>query len=160
LSRLKGFLWKDVITVPWSPEPFRRRRYFKSVSRQRPVDLRPARSVGPGAMDEHNAHIIQGHRFSPETAPPLPLTSLQDDIAALDCALDRAPGPVVLAGHAYAGAVIAATRNNKARALVYIAALARMRARRSRTCSTALSPIHRRPSSRRTYEWIYLPEAI
>ena len=42
------------------------------------------------------------------SAAPLPLTSFQDDVAALDRALDRAPGPVVLAGHAYAGAVIAA----------------------------------------------------
>jgi pimeloyl-ACP methyl ester carboxylesterase len=58
------------------------------------------------------------------TAPPLPLTSFQEDVAALDRALERAPGPVVLAGHAYAGAVIAATRSNKVRALVYVAALA------------------------------------
>ena len=58
------------------------------------------------------------------SAPPLPLTSFQDDVAALDRALERAPGPVVLAGHAYAGAVIAATRSNKVKALVYVAALA------------------------------------
>jgi pimeloyl-ACP methyl ester carboxylesterase len=57
-------------------------------------------------------------------AAPLPLTSFADDVAALDRALERAPGPVVLAGHAYAGAVIAATRSDKAKALVYIAALA------------------------------------
>ncbi len=57
-------------------------------------------------------------------AAPLPLSSFQDDVAALDRALERAPGPVVLAGHAYAGAVIAATRSEKVRALVYIAALA------------------------------------
>lgn len=56
-------------------------------------------------------------------APPLPLTAFQDDVAALDRALERAPGPVVLAGHAYAGAVIAATSNAKVKALVYIAAL-------------------------------------
>ena len=54
-------------------------------------------------------------------APPLPLTTFQDDVAALDRALERAPGPVVLAGHAYA--VIAATSNAKVKALVYIAAL-------------------------------------
>ena len=57
-------------------------------------------------------------------APPLPLTSFHDDVAALDQALERVPGPVVLAGHAYAGAVIAATRSNDVKALVYIAALA------------------------------------
>ena len=58
------------------------------------------------------------------SAPPLPLTSFQDDVAALDRALERTPGPVVLAGHAYAGAVIAAIRSDKVKALVYVAALA------------------------------------
>lgn len=57
-------------------------------------------------------------------APPLPLTSFQNDVAALERALERVPGPIVLAGHAYAGAVIAATQSNKAKALVYVAALA------------------------------------
>ena len=57
-------------------------------------------------------------------AAPLPLTSFQDDVAALDRTLGRAQGPVVLAGHAYAGAVIAATRSDNVRALVYVAALA------------------------------------
>jgi len=58
------------------------------------------------------------------SAPPLPLTSFQDDVAALDRALERVSGPVVLAGHAYAGAVIAATRSDRVKALVYVAALA------------------------------------
>jgi pimeloyl-ACP methyl ester carboxylesterase len=58
------------------------------------------------------------------SAPPLPLTSFQDDVAALDRALERARGPIVLAAHAYAGAVIAATRSEKVKALVYVAALA------------------------------------
>jgi pimeloyl-ACP methyl ester carboxylesterase len=57
-------------------------------------------------------------------AAPLPLTSLADDVAALDHVLERLDGPVILAGHAYAGAVIAATRDPKVAALVYIAALA------------------------------------
>jgi pimeloyl-ACP methyl ester carboxylesterase len=57
-------------------------------------------------------------------AVPLPLTSFREDLAALDRALERVPGPVVLAGHAYAGAVIAATCSDKVKALVYIAALA------------------------------------
>jgi pimeloyl-ACP methyl ester carboxylesterase len=57
-------------------------------------------------------------------AAPLPLTSFRDDVAALDRTLERVTGPVVLAGHAYAGAVIAATRNEKVKALVYVAALA------------------------------------
>lgn len=58
------------------------------------------------------------------TAVPLPLTSLADDIDALERALERATGPVFLVGHAYAGAVIASVRSEKVKALVYIAALA------------------------------------
>jgi pimeloyl-ACP methyl ester carboxylesterase len=57
-------------------------------------------------------------------AAPLPLTSFQDDVAAVDRALERVSGPVVLAGHAYAGAVISAARSDKVKALVYVAALA------------------------------------
>jgi pimeloyl-ACP methyl ester carboxylesterase len=57
-------------------------------------------------------------------AAPLPLTSLSDDIAALERALARTEGPVVLAAHAYAGAVIGASRNERVRALAFIAALA------------------------------------
>jgi pimeloyl-ACP methyl ester carboxylesterase len=57
-------------------------------------------------------------------AAPLPLTSFADDVAALDRTLERAEGPVVLAGHAYAGGVIGATRSEKVKALVYVAALA------------------------------------
>ncbi len=55
---------------------------------------------------------------------PIPLTSLSDDAAALNRVLERADGPVLLAGHAYAGAVIAAVSNAKVKSLVYIAALA------------------------------------
>lgn len=54
----------------------------------------------------------------------LPLSSLPDDTAALDKVLEQIDGQVILAGHAYAGAVIASTRSAKVRALVYVAALA------------------------------------
>ena len=57
-------------------------------------------------------------------AAPLPLTSLADDVAALNRSLDRTQGPIVLAGHAYAGAVIALARPERVKALVYITALA------------------------------------
>jgi pimeloyl-ACP methyl ester carboxylesterase len=57
-------------------------------------------------------------------AVPLPLTSLSDDIAALNRTLTRTKGPVIVAGHAYAGAVIAAANEDRVRALVYVAALA------------------------------------
>src|SRR5215471_13043956 len=58
------------------------------------------------------------------TCAPIPLTSLTDDAAALGRALERTSGPVVLAGHAYAGAVIAAAREDRVKSLVYVAALA------------------------------------
>jgi pimeloyl-ACP methyl ester carboxylesterase len=63
----------------------------------------------------------QGHNV---LAAPLPLTSFQDDTAALERTLERVSGPVILGGHAYAGAVIGATRSDKVSALVYVAALA------------------------------------
>ena len=58
------------------------------------------------------------------SAAPLPLTSLADDVAALNRSLDRTEGPIVLAGHAYAGAVIALARPKQVKALVYVTALA------------------------------------
>jgi len=55
---------------------------------------------------------------------PIPMTSLSDDAAALGRTLERTTGPVVLVGHAYSGAVIAAVREDRVKALVYVAALA------------------------------------
>jgi pimeloyl-ACP methyl ester carboxylesterase len=57
-------------------------------------------------------------------AAPIPLTSLPDDAAALERALERTTGPVILAAHAYAGAVIASSTNERVQSLVFIAALA------------------------------------
>jgi pimeloyl-ACP methyl ester carboxylesterase len=54
----------------------------------------------------------------------IPLTSLSNDTTALSWALERTSGPVVLVGHAYAGAVIAAVREDRVKSLVYISALA------------------------------------
>lgn len=56
--------------------------------------------------------------------PSLPLTAYADEVAALDRALERINGPVVLVGHAYAGAVIGGLRSDKVKALAYVAALA------------------------------------
>jgi pimeloyl-ACP methyl ester carboxylesterase len=56
-------------------------------------------------------------------AAPIPLTSLSDDVAALERTLERTDGPVVLVAHAYAGAVIAASSNERVQSLVFIAAL-------------------------------------
>jgi len=57
-------------------------------------------------------------------AAPLPLTSLAEDVVALNRSLDRTEGPIVLAGHAYAGAVVALVRPERVKALVYVSALA------------------------------------
>jgi len=72
-----------------------------------------ARVIGPLSAEGYNV-----------VAAPLPLTTFADDTAALDRAVERAAGPVVLVGHAYAGAVIAAANSATVRALVYVAALA------------------------------------
>jgi pimeloyl-ACP methyl ester carboxylesterase len=58
------------------------------------------------------------------TCAPIPLTSLTEDITALQRVLERISGPVVLVGHAYGGAVIAGAAPEHVKALVYIAALA------------------------------------
>jgi pimeloyl-ACP methyl ester carboxylesterase len=72
------------------------------------------------------AKVIAGLRSAgvKSVAVPVPLTSFDDDVAALDRTLERVEGRVVLVGHAYAGAVIAATRSDRVGALVYISALA------------------------------------
>jgi pimeloyl-ACP methyl ester carboxylesterase len=58
------------------------------------------------------------------TAAPIPLTSLSDDAVALKRTIARTQGPVIVAGHAYAGAVIATANDERVKALVYVAALA------------------------------------
>jgi pimeloyl-ACP methyl ester carboxylesterase len=67
------------------------------------------------ALASEGVHVV---------AAPLPLTSLADDVAALERTIARTDGPVVLAGHAYAGAVIAETTSDRVKALVYVTALA------------------------------------
>ena len=56
-------------------------------------------------------------------AAPIPMTSLSDDVRALDRVLERTGGPVVLGGHAYSGAVVSATTNARVSGLVFITAL-------------------------------------
>jgi pimeloyl-ACP methyl ester carboxylesterase len=57
-------------------------------------------------------------------AAPIPLTSLSDDAGALKRTIARTDGPLILAGHAYAGAVIAMANEERVKAFVYVAALA------------------------------------
>lgn len=66
------------------------------------------------ALQSRGFHVI---------AAPIPLTSLSDDVKALEHALERTTGPVVLGAHAYSGAVTSATTNDRVKGLVYIASL-------------------------------------
>jgi pimeloyl-ACP methyl ester carboxylesterase len=66
-------------------------------------------------LEQRGLHII---------CAPIPLTSLTNDAAALSQALERTSGPVVLVGHAYSGAVIAAVQEDRVKSVVYISALA------------------------------------
>jgi pimeloyl-ACP methyl ester carboxylesterase len=66
-------------------------------------------------LEDHGLKVI---------AAPIPLTSLSDDAAALKRTIARTQGPVIVAGHAYAGAVIATANDARVEALVYVAALA------------------------------------
>src|SRR5262245_47760218 len=70
------------------------------------------------------AHVIKALQSGGLTAlaAPIPLTSLSEDMAAVERALERTDGPVVLVAHAYAGAVIGASSNERARSLVFVAA--------------------------------------
>ncbi|MBR0933724.1 alpha/beta fold hydrolase [Bradyrhizobium jicamae] len=67
--------------------------------------------------------LVQAHDIRC-LAAPIPLTSLSDDVRALDRTLERTNGPVMLAAHAYAGAVIGSTRSDRVRGLVFVSALA------------------------------------
>jgi pimeloyl-ACP methyl ester carboxylesterase len=58
------------------------------------------------------------------TTAPIPLTTLTEDAGALRRVIERTTGPVILVGHAYAGAAIAAVEDDRVTSLVYIAALA------------------------------------
>jgi pimeloyl-ACP methyl ester carboxylesterase len=66
-------------------------------------------------LEQRGLHVI---------CAPIPLTSLSNDVTALSQALERTSGPLVLVGHAYSGAVIAAVKEERVKSLVYIAALA------------------------------------
>jgi pimeloyl-ACP methyl ester carboxylesterase len=66
-------------------------------------------------LEQRGLHVI---------CAPIPLTSLTNDATALSHVLERTSGPVILVGHAYSGAVIAAVQEDRVKSLVYISALA------------------------------------
>ena len=68
-----------------------------------------------GPLEDRGLNVI---------AAPIPLTSLSDDAAVLKRTIARTQGPLIVVGHAYAGAVIATAQNDRLKAVVYVAALA------------------------------------
>jgi pimeloyl-ACP methyl ester carboxylesterase len=66
------------------------------------------------ALQSRGLHVI---------AAPIPMTSLSDDVRAIDRILERTGGPVLLGAHAYSGAVVSATTSAKVSGLVFIASL-------------------------------------
>ena len=90
------------------------------------MDVSVVLAHGPWADGSSWARVILALRTEAAqvSVAPLPLTSLADDVAALNRSLDRTEGPIILAGHAYAGAVIALARPERVKALVYVTALA------------------------------------
>ena len=93
------------------------------------------------------------------TAAPLPLTSLADDVAALNRSLDRTKGSIVLVGHAYAGAVIALARPERVKALVYVTALAPDEGEKVADVFYRLEPHPLAPKLAPDDDgWIWLPE--
>jgi pimeloyl-ACP methyl ester carboxylesterase len=56
-------------------------------------------------------------------AAGIPMTSLKDDVKALEQTLDHIGGPVLLGGHAYSGAVVSAANSEKVKGLVFFTAL-------------------------------------
>ena len=101
--------------------------------------------------------IAAGHKV---LAASLPLTSFEADVAAVERTLERAPGPIVLAAHAYAGAVIAAARNERVAGLVYITALAPDEGETVAEVFTRAPPHARAPKlTPDRHGLIYLPDA-
>lgn len=77
---------------------------------------------GSGWQGVYNILTSDGYNVSVVQNPTL---SLEGDVAATRQILDEQPGPVVLVGHSYGGAVITAAGNHdKVAALGYIAAFA------------------------------------
>jgi pimeloyl-ACP methyl ester carboxylesterase len=75
---------------------------------------------GSGFQGVYEALVASGHRVS---IVQNPLTSLDDDVAAVRRVLARQDGPVVLVGHSYGGVVITEAGNaDNVVGLVYVAA--------------------------------------
>jgi pimeloyl-ACP methyl ester carboxylesterase len=95
----------------------------------------------PAPVGVHNVLLVHGafadgsgwrgvydiltHRGYHVGVVQIPLTSLRDDVAAVDRVLARQDGPAILVGHSYGGVVITeAGADSKVAGLVYVAAFA------------------------------------
>jgi pimeloyl-ACP methyl ester carboxylesterase len=77
---------------------------------------------GSGWRGVYDNLTSRGHRV---TIVQIPLTSLEDDVAATTRVLDQQDGPTILVGHSWGGTVITeAGVHDKVAGLVYVAALA------------------------------------
>jgi pimeloyl-ACP methyl ester carboxylesterase len=56
-------------------------------------------------------------------AAAIPMTTLSNDVKALDQTLEHVGGPVLLGGHAYSGAVVSAVDREQVKGLVFVASL-------------------------------------
>ena len=76
---------------------------------------------GSGWRGVYDNLTSRGHRV---TIVQIPLTSLEDDVAATARVLDQQDGPTILVGHSWGGTVITeAGTHEKVAGLVYVAAL-------------------------------------
>jgi pimeloyl-ACP methyl ester carboxylesterase len=76
---------------------------------------------GSGWRGVYDNLTSRGHRV---TIVQIPLTSLEDDVAATTRVLDQQDGPTILVGHSWGGTVITeAGAHEKVAGLVYVAAL-------------------------------------
>jgi pimeloyl-ACP methyl ester carboxylesterase len=76
---------------------------------------------GSGWRGVYDNLTSRGHRV---TIVQIPLTSLEDDVAATTRVLDQQDGPTILVGHSWGGTVITeAGTHEKVAGLVYVAAL-------------------------------------
>lgn len=66
------------------------------------------------ALEQHGVSVV---------AAPIPLTTLDNDVAMVERMIDRTAGPVMLVSHAYAGAVISSASNPRVKSLVFINSL-------------------------------------
>jgi pimeloyl-ACP methyl ester carboxylesterase len=115
-------------TVSADARPRNAGKVVQNTAKSNPAEINATVVLVHGAWADGSswAHVITPllSRRMKAMAAPIPLTSLSDDVAALERALERTEGPVVLVAHAYAGAVIGACTNERVKSLVFISALA------------------------------------